>query len=131
MNELSKQSLELLREAKRHIKQRHSETTTIGAAVRTKAGKIYTGINLKYRTRNTSTCAAITALHNALNDGETAFDTIVEVKYFPESDTYEIVNACGLCRQLFAYNTPLNVIINTGTSLEIKSSETLLPYSFL
>ena len=129
---LTDQDRELIRIAGEHAKARFSEHfISIGGALRTKEGKIYTGINLKYGVRNASTCAEMMAIHAALNDGIDDFDTVVGVKYFPDTDTMEVVNACGLCRQLFCYNTPLRVIMDNDGKLESVAAQSLLPHAFL
>lgn len=131
-SKLSSADIELVKIASDHAKERHKEDLiSIGGALRTKSGKIYTGINLKYRVRNTSTCAETMAIYCALNDGETDFDTVVGVKYFPETDSFEVVNGCGWCRQLYSYNTPLRVIIDNKGKLEVVSADQLMPYAFL
>jgi cytidine deaminase len=131
-SKLSDKDLELITIAGDHAKERFKEDfISIGGALRTKSGKIYTGINLKYRVRNTSTCAETMAIYAALNDGETAFDTVVGVKYFPETDSFEVVNGCGWCRQLYGYNAPLGVIVDNKGKLEVTSAEKLMPYAFL
>ncbi len=132
LSALSQADQALIELASQHAKERfQKDFISIAGALRTKSGKIYTGINLKYRVRNTSTCREATAIYAALNDGEKDFDTIVGVKYTPESDSYEVVNGCGWCRQLFSYNTPLNVIIDKNGTLESTATEELMPYAFL
>jgi cytidine deaminase len=129
---LSPNDRKLIQIAGNHAKTRfQKDFISIGAALRTKSGKIYTGINLKYRVRNTSTCAETTAIYAALNDGEQEFDTVVGVKYFPETDSFEVVNGCGWCRQLFSYNAPLNVIIDNHGTLAVVTADELMPYAFL
>ena len=131
-SKLSSSDIELVKIASNHAKERfQKDFISIAGALRTKSGKIYTGINLKYRVRNTSTCGEATAIYAALNDGESEFDTVVGVKYHEESDTFQIVNGCGCCRQLFSYNTPLDVIIDNNGVLEKVSAEKLMPYAFL
>jgi len=132
LNDLSKADQELIRIAGEHAKERYKEYfISIGGALRTKSGKIYTGINLKYGVRNTSACAETMAIYKALDDGETELDTVVGVRYSPETDSYEVVNGCGWCRQLFCYNAPLKVITNDKGSLELREAEELLPLAFL
>lgn len=132
LDDLSDADQELIRIAGEHAKKRYKEYfISIGGALRTKGGKIYTGINLKYGVRNTSACAETMAIYKALDDGETEMDTVVGVKYFPETDTYEIVNGCGWCRQLFCYNAPLKVITNDKGRIETRQAQDLLPLAFL
>jgi cytidine deaminase len=129
---LNPKDIELIEIAGNHAKERFQEDfISIGGALRTKSGKIYTGINLKYRVRNTSTCAETMAIYAALNDGEGELDTVVGVKYFPETDSFEVVNGCGWCRQLFSYSAPLNVIIDNNGKLEVVKAEELMPYAFM
>jgi cytidine deaminase len=129
---LDPQDIELITIAGNHAKERFQKgLISIGGALRTKSGKIYTGINLKYRTRNTSACAETMAIYAALNDGEREFDMVVGVKYLPETDSFAVVNACGWCRQLFSYNTPLRVIVDDNGKLDVVTAEALLPFAFL
>lgn len=129
---LSEEDQKLIDIAGSHAKERFKKDfISIAGALRTKGGKIYTGINLKYRVRNTSTCGETMAIYNALNDGETEFDTVVGVKYFPETDSFEVVNGCGWCRQLYSYNAPLKIIVDNNGKLEVREAEDLLPLSFL
>lgn len=131
-SKLSPADIELIKIASNHAKERFKKDfISIAGALRTNAGKVYTGINLKYRVRNTSTCGETMAIYAALNDGEADFDTVVGVKYFPETDSFQVVNGCGWCRQLFSYNTPLKVIIDNNGVLEAVEAEELMPYAFL
>jgi cytidine deaminase len=131
-SKLSPADIELIRVAGNHAKERFKEDfISIAGALRTSAGKVYTGINLKYRVRNTSTCGETMAIYAALNEGETEFNTVVGVKYFPETDSFQVVNGCGWCRQLFSYNAPLKVIIDNKGVLEAVEAENLMPYAFL
>jgi cytidine deaminase len=132
LDSLSGADRELIRIAGEHAKARYKEYfISIGGALRTKSGQIYTGINLKYGVRNVSACAETMAIHKALDGGETNMDTVVGVKYFPETDSYEIVNGCGWCRQLFCYNAPLKIITSSNGKIEVREAEDLLPLAFL
>ncbi len=132
ISQLSQADIDLVTRAGQHAKERYQkDVISIGGAFRTQSGKIYTGINLKYRVRNTSTCAETMAIYGALNDGESEFDTIVGVKYFPDTDSFEVVNGCGWCRQLYQYNTPLNVIVVDDIhKLKVVEAAELLPFAF-
>ncbi len=131
-HELKKADQALVQVACDHIKKRYRHgIVTIGAALRTKSRKIYTGINLKYRTGSVNACAETMALYQALDAGENQFDTLVGVKYSADSDSYEVVNACGLCRQLFVYNLPMKIIIDSGGKLEAKDAADIMPHAFI
>ena len=132
LSKLNSRDLDLIRTAGDHAKERYKkDSTSIGGALRAKSGKVYTGINLKYRVRNTSTCAETMAIYSALDSGETELDIVVGVKYFPETDSFEVVNGCGWCRQLYCYNAPLNVIVDNKGDLEVTTAEQLMPFAFL
>ncbi|MCL5091139.1 MAG: cytidine deaminase [Patescibacteria group bacterium] len=129
---LNQEDLKLIKMAKKIVKLRYDkDLTSIGAALRTKSGKIFTGINLKYHVRNVSMCAERIAIFKALEAGEREFDTIVGVKYFPETDTYKVITACGECRQVEAQHAPLKTIIEVEGKLVVIDIEDLLPYSFI
>jgi cytidine deaminase len=131
ISKLSTKEQDLVKVACEHAKKMFKEDfISVGGALRTKSGKIYTGINLKYKVRSISTCAEPIAIHTALNEGETEFDTVVGVKYIPDDDDYIILNSCGNCRQMYKTITPLNVIIDNKGSIEVVSADSLLPYSF-
>lgn len=131
-SKLHSKDIALIEIASRHAKERfRQDTISIAGAVRTKSGKVYTGINLKYRLGNANACGETMAIYMALNDGETEFDTVVGVKYFPATNSFQVVNGCGWCRQFFAYNSPLNVIIDNNGTLELATAEHLLPNAFL
>ncbi len=132
LKNISDADRKLIEAASQHAKARFKEHfISIAGALRTKSGKIYTGINLKYVVRNESTCGETMAIYAALNDGEEEFDTVVGVRYSPETDSFEVVNGCGWCRQLFVYNAPLKVITDNRGILEIREAEELLPLPFL
>lgn len=129
---LSKDDIKLIDIASKHAEKRYKKDfVSIGAALRTKSGKIYTGTNTKYHVRNLSTCAEMLAIYKALDEGVKEFDTLVGVNYNPESNTFIVVNGCGKCRQLYCYHTPLKAIIDNNGILEVKNAEELLPFSFL
>jgi len=128
---LKSKERELLELAMKHVKERYqTERTSIAAVLLTKSGKIFTGINLKYQARGVSMCAARIALFSALDAGETEFSTLVEVKYFPETDSYEIMNSCGECRQVFLYCEPFDEIVSYEGKTHKVNTRELLPYSY-
>jgi cytidine deaminase len=128
---LKKEDLELIEIAKRHIKKSYSvDRITVGSVLRTKSGKIYTGVNVKYCTRSIGICAERLAMFKAIEAGDTEFDTIVAVIYYPETDTHVVFNSCGVCRQVAAYHAPINTIVNDKSNFKLVPIENLLPYYF-
>lgn len=97
---------------------------TVGGALRTADGTVYTGVNLTADTPRASVCAEPIALGGAIADGRTDLDTVVAVLYRPynepefdgdEDDPPEtrIISACGVCRELLRdYDPSVRVIVD-------------------
>ena len=81
-------------EARRHAYAPYSNYQ-VGAAVRTKSGKIYTGVNIENAAYPTTICAERVAIFTAVSQGERDFDAIVVV-------TANGGSPCGGCRQVMA-----------------------------
>ncbi len=67
----------------------------VGAAVRTKDGKIYTGCNVENAVYGATACAERVAIWKAVSEGEKEFSHIAIV-----ADTQELTPPCGICRQV-------------------------------
>ena len=67
----------------------------VGAALRTKSGKLYTGVNVENAAYPAGTCAERTAIFKAVSEGEREFEVIAVV-----SDNGG--SPCGSCRQVLA-----------------------------
>lgn len=86
-----------------------SHLHTVGAAVRCKGGKIYTGVNV-YSLHGA--CAEQVAIGAAITNGEREFEAIVAVR---GKDGQEILPPCGNCRQmLWDYMPDCAVILDFG-----------------
>ena len=98
---------------------------TVGAALRTKNGKIYLGVNV-YSLHGA--CAEQIALGNAITNGEREFVSVVAVRG-PHGE--EILPPCGNCCQLLKdYAPECEVILSDeGAGLKVKSCE-LLPFAY-
>ena len=80
---LSKQDQELIAAATEAIKRRYrNDWQEVGAAFRTRDGRIYTGVNLDAYLGRMAVCAEAVALGRAITEsGETGIDTIVAVRH--------------------------------------------------
>lgn len=108
---LERKDRELIEIAQKQIKQSYREgLTSMAAVLLTKSGKMYAGVNVKYKKVWKCICAERVAIANAVAAGETDFAAIVTVKYFPEDDHYEVVNMCGECRQVSIFHPGLKVL---------------------
>ena len=128
MKSLTGKDYELIKEAQKAIRLNYDEiheNHTVGAAVRCKSGKIYTGVNV-YSIHGA--CAEQIAIGTAITQGERDFDTVVAVR---GKDGSEIIPPCGNCRQmLHDYMPECEVILSiAGQNTKIKVKD-LLPYSY-
>ncbi len=90
-----KQSLiDLANEARRRAYAPYSHYQ-VGAALRTKSGRLYTGCNIENAAYPHSICAERVAIYKAVSEGEREFEVIVVV-------TPNGGSPCGGCRQVMA-----------------------------
>lgn len=99
---------------------------TAGAALRTKDGRIYTGVNCD---GIHGSCAEYITMGMAYSKGEREFDTIVAVN---EHAPNKVIAPCGNCRQmLIEYCPNIKVILNDQNNNLIKVSiQDLLPFAW-
>ena len=134
---LGKADRELIAAATAAIKERYRyDWQEVGAALRTRAGKLYTGINLDAYLGRMAVCAEAVALGRAFVDlGDTGIDTIVAVRH-PDPDEKDqsiaVVSPCGACRELiFDYDPKARVIVPNGTSPAVVPISDLLPNKYI
>jgi cytidine deaminase len=103
---LDPQDEDLVRSARDAIAKLYKENRHhIGAALRTKAGRVYTGVHLDTYVGRASVCAEAVALGRALAEGETEIEAIVSVRHPRPAEpdrTIRIVSPCGICREMLA-----------------------------
>lgn len=98
----------------------------VGAALRTKSGRIFTGVNVECAAYPNGTCAERVAVFKAVSEGEREFDVIAVVT--PSGGT-----PCGGCRQVLAeFGLDTIVLIADGneTLLQETTVGELLPGAF-
>src|SRR5262249_59132252 len=80
---LSPRDQELIAAAKKAIARRYrNDWQEVGAAMRTREGRIYTGVNLDAYLGRMAVCAEAVALGRAVTEtGETGIETIVAVRH--------------------------------------------------
>ena len=102
---------------------------TVGAALLSKDGSVYTGINCD---GIHGSCAEFIAVGAAVAAGvkEQMFDTIVAVR---RKAPNRLVSPCGNCRQmLLEYNPDIKVILNSDEGLPVKVTvRDLLPFAYV
>lgn len=104
---------------------------TVGAALRSRDGRIWTGIHLGATVGRLSICAEAIALGRLLMDGDGTIECAVAVRH-PKPDEagqeIAVVSPCGACREnLLDYDPAAQVIINNGTGLQKLSIRDMLP----
>jgi cytidine deaminase len=99
----------------------------VGAALRTKEGKIFTGCNIESASYGLTVCAERVAIWKALSDCERDFTDLVIVV-----DTEQLTPPCGTCRQIiweYAKQAKITLANLKGQS-EVVDIYHLLPKAF-
>ena len=133
---LSDRDQELIAAASEAIKRRYrNDWQEVGAAFRTRDGRIYTGVNLDAYLGRMAVCAEAVALGRAITEnGETGIDTIVAVRH-PEptepDQAITVVSPCGSCRELiWDYDRKARIIVPSTNGPVIVTIGELLPNKY-
>ena len=121
-----KQLIELANEARRHAYAPYSKYP-VGAALRTKTGRVYTGVNVENAAYPTGICAERVAVFKAISEGEHNFEVIALV-------TDNGGSPCGACRQVlseFGLDTIVLIADGKGRLFQETTVGNLLPEAFL
>ncbi|HKL12490.1 MAG TPA: cytidine deaminase [Halanaerobiales bacterium] len=99
----------------------------LSAALLTKEGKIFTGVNIENAAYGSTMCAERTAIFKAVSEGYTDFEALLLI-----SDTKKPVTPCGACRQVISeFSNEMEIIMTTYNNGElVKKNSELLPGSF-
>jgi cytidine deaminase len=135
-NFLSPQDIELMEVARAVIRRRYrNDWQEVGAALRTRTGRIFTGVNLDAYLGRMAVCAEAVALGQMVTEvGETGIDIIVAVRHPRTSEadqTIAVVSPCGSCRELiWDYDRNARVIVPGENSPTVASIGELLPNKY-
>jgi len=102
---------------------------SVGAALITKSGKVYTGANIENSAYSPCVCAERAAFFAAVNNGEREFYAIAIAGGKAGEPPKSIFPPCGVCRQVMAEFCEADFKILLSNDKEISLSE-LLPYGF-
>ena len=107
----------------------------VGAALRTRSGKVFTGVSLDAYLGRMAICAEAVALGQAITvAGETGIDTIVAVRHPPPEDkdgAIAVVSPCGGCRELiWDYDRNARVIVPGRDGSETVGISELIPNKY-
>ncbi len=97
----------------------------VGAALRGKSGRVYSGCNVENAAYGPSMCAERTAIFKAVSEGEREFEAIAVV-------TENGVSPCGSCRQVMMEFAPdmAVIIADTQGQSRVTTVRDLLPDGF-
>jgi len=98
----------------------------VGAALRTRSGRVYTGVNVENAAYPASICAERSAVFKAVSEGEREFEVVAVV-------TDNGGSPCGSCRQVMAeFGLDTVVLIADGSGKLVKETTVgaLLPDAF-
>jgi cytidine deaminase len=99
----------------------------VGAALRTKTGRIFTGVNVENAAYPQTMCAERVAVFKAVSEGEKEFEVISVV-------TNNGGSPCGGCRQVlaeFGLDTIVLMADRNGKLLKEATVKELLPEAFM
>jgi cytidine deaminase len=99
----------------------------VGAAVRAKSGRVFSGCNVENATLGLTCCAERVAIFKAVSEGERGFDAIAVA-----ADSETLTPPCGACRQIiweFCGDVPV-ILTNLKGKTEQTTSGKLLPKPF-
>jgi cytidine deaminase len=99
----------------------------VGAALRTREGKVFTGCNVESASYGLTVCAERVAIWKALSEGERDFTDLVIVV-----DTEQLTPPCGTCRQIiweYCKNATITLANLKGQQEELTVKD-LLPRAF-
>jgi cytidine deaminase len=99
----------------------------VGAAVRAKSGRVFTGCNVENSTYGLTLCAERVAIFKAISEGERGFDAVAVV-----TDTDSLTPPCGACRQIiWEFCGDAEVILaNLKGKVEVLQMSALFPRPF-
>ncbi|MCZ2723652.1 cytidine deaminase [Marinomonas sp. 15G1-11] len=124
---IDKELLDLAKEAMSKAYVPYSKFT-VGAAIRTASGLLYSGCNVENASYPEGTCAEAGAIASMVRDGQTQIESIYVIG---KGD--ELVTPCGGCRQRIREFSDTNTMIHICGPEGVRKSmtmEELLPFSF-
>jgi cytidine deaminase len=107
---------------------------TVAAAIRSRDGRVWTGVHLGATVGRLSICAEAVALGRAVMDGDGTVECAVAVRH-PKPDepdqSLRVVAPCGACREnLLDFDPEADVIVPTPGGLRRVPVRELLPFPY-
>ena len=133
---LSERDRELIAAAREAIRQRYrNDWQEVGAALRTRDGRIVTGVNIDAYLGRMAVCAEAVAIGRSITEsGNTGIETIVAVRHPKPSEadqTIAVVSPCGSCREIiYDYDAKARVIVPNEHGETVAQIADLLPNKY-
>ena len=132
---LNDKDKELVAAAIQAIRARYrNDWQEVGAAIRTRDGRVVTGVNLDAYVGRGAVCAEAVAIGRSLTEkGDQGIDTIVAVRHPNPGEAGEIavVSPCGACRELIHdYDAKARVIVPGNGGASVVTIGELLPNKY-
>lgn len=120
---LTKHDEELMKVAARLIRKRVSPLSTVGCALRTMNGKVFTGVNVEsLHSSPCSMCAEYSAVGSMHTDSDAEIETIVAI-----GDEGTILPPCGRCREMIRqFGNPFVILQEKGKPMKVRLDD-LIP----
>ncbi len=106
---------------------------SVGAALLSKNGQVYTGCNIENSAFSPTVCAERVAFFSAINAGEREFLKIAIVGGKVNKAPDPICSPCGVCRQVMGEfcGKDFAVILGNSEKFETYTLEEILPLGFI
>lgn len=136
MTELSDDDQALVHAATEAIRSRYrNDWQEVGAALRTRDGRVVTGVNIDAYIGRIAVCAEAVAIGRAITEtGDKGIETIVAVRHPKPAErdqTIRVVSPCGICRELICdYDPKARVIVPGPDGPVVTTVGELLPNKY-
>jgi cytidine deaminase len=133
---LTKKDKDLVTAATAAIKDRYrNDWQEVGAAMRTRDGRVVTGVNIDAYLGRMAVCAEAVAIGRSITEaGDKGIETIVAVRHPKPGDkdrSIRVVSPCGSCRELIHdYDPKAKVIVPNGKGEAVVAIGDLLPNKY-
>ena len=106
---------------------------SVGAALLSADGSIYTGANIENAAHTPTVCAERTAFFTAIHNGARHFSAIAVVGGSTERDIDAYCPPCGVCRQVMSEfcDGQFEILLYNGKTTKILTLDDLLPERFV
>lgn len=105
---------ELVREASRALKYAYAPYSnfSVGAAVRSRSGRVYRGCNIENASYGLSICAERVALFKAISEGDRNVERLAVVI----DSSLQLATPCGACRQVMQEVNRYMMVLRSNTA---------------